>query len=413
MARRRARSCGVVGAVSLCGCAVMAMIAALQGQALATGRPHGAPRQLLLLRLRGGGGVFDGQLSEAHGLGRVSETLLMRERMGANCGDPPNVPPDITSHHHLDSLSPQHLFESIGTEAALTPSGELTPEWEEQGRNFLKAHVARGAAMVADMRGASLHLARALHARFDADSDGFMQREDLEALLAATEPAAYQAEQAETGRRDRVTADAWRKILNDTESDPAEGLSARALLWLYSKPGEDLRKDCWTVFGTEGMADIPHYNPIFDIFPDPNMFRAAPPASDQTPQPPAGDQPAESAGAGAGSGSGAQEAPKLRRWVLEEGDLAADHDVWDDKTLPELMPAPDPAKPGRFWHEEDWSAVDLRLLRDLLLETSLKADCKQRPSQSHPNTPPIMATPGILLHRPLGPVERFGLTLDE
>ena len=43
------------------------------------------------LRLRGGGGVFDGQLSEAHGLGRVSESLLMRERLGGNCRDPPST----------------------------------------------------------------------------------------------------------------------------------------------------------------------------------------------------------------------------------------------------------------------------------------------------------------------------------
>ncbi len=43
------------------------------------------------LRLSGGGGFFDGNLSETHGLGRVSETLLMRERLGSNCGDPGNV----------------------------------------------------------------------------------------------------------------------------------------------------------------------------------------------------------------------------------------------------------------------------------------------------------------------------------
>ena len=71
----------------------------------------GLPGTPPLLRLRGGGGVFEGELSEAHGLGRVSETLMMRERLGANCGDVANVPPDITSHHHLDSLAPQSLFE--------------------------------------------------------------------------------------------------------------------------------------------------------------------------------------------------------------------------------------------------------------------------------------------------------------
>jgi len=283
----------------------------------------------LRLRLRGGGGVFEGQLSEAHGLGRVSETMLMRERIGANCGDPPNVPPDITSHHHLDTLSPQHLFESIGTDAALTPSGELTPEWEEQGRNFLKAHVARGAAMMAEMGGASLHLSRALHAKFDADGDGYMQRADLEALLAATEPAAHEV----AGGAEKITIDAWQQILNDTGSDPAKGLTAPALLWLYSQPGEDLRKDCWTVFGNEGMAHIPHYNPLFDIFPDPNMFRATP--DDASPAPTAD---ADNPPGGRGGREGALEPPKLRRWCLEEGSLPANHDLWDDKSLPELMP---------------------------------------------------------------------------
>ena len=141
-----------------------------------------ADAPLARLSLRGGGGVFEGQLSEAHGLGRVSETLLRRGRIGASCGDPPNVPPDITSNHHLDSLAPQSLFQGIGTADVEAPARDslLTPDWEEQGRNFVKAHVARGAAMIADMAGASLHLARALHAKFDADGDGFMQREDME-----------------------------------------------------------------------------------------------------------------------------------------------------------------------------------------------------------------------------------------
>ena len=379
----------------------------------------GLPGTPPLLRLRGGGGVFEGQLSEAHGLGRVSETLMMRERLGANCGDVANVPPDITSHHHLDSLAPQSLFESLGTEAALTPSGELTTEWEEQGRNFVKAHVSRGAAMMADMAGASLHLTRALHAKFDADGDGFMQREDMEALLAATEPKAYEADLECSGGAEKITAEVWQQILNDTNSDAGAGLAVDGLFWLYSRPGEDVRRDCWTVFGTEGMAGIPHYNPLFDIFPDPNMFRAASP--DDAPVPAAATSPPHASGGSAGPGppkhdSGAQ----LRNWVLEEGNLPADHDVWDDKALEELAPGADEGgdaggskDPLPCWHQQDWSAVDLRLLRQFLLETSLKADCKQRPVQTEPASPPIMSTEGILLNRPAGPVEAFGLTWNE
>jgi hypothetical protein len=376
-------------------------------------RPHsGTPPARLWLR--GGGGVFDGQFSEAHGLGRVSESLLLRERLGASCGDPPNVPPDITSNHHLDSLAPQRLFQSIGTADALGTDRDalLTPDWEEQGRNFVKAHVARGAAMIADMGGASLHLARALHAKFDADGDGCMQREDLEALLAATEPRAYQADNEE-----KVTPDVWRQILNDTGSDPAEGLRVDGLLWLYSQPGEDVRKDCWTVFGTEGMANIPFYNPLYDIFPDPAMFRAAMPAGQaaqagseadvvppQGPGAPAGDGP---------SGDALGDRLKLRRWILEDSTLPPDHDVWDDRSLEEVAPTPPPSRPQQCWHEQDWSAVDIRLLRDFLLETSLRADCKQRPMQTVAADPPIMSTPGTLLNRPQGPVEAYGLTWDE
>jgi hypothetical protein len=368
------------------------------------------------LRLRGGGGVFEGELSEAHGLGRVSETLRMRERIGANCGDPANVPPDVTSYHHLDSLAPQQLFESVGTDGALTPSGELMPEWEEQGRNFLKAHVARGAAMIAENAGASLHLTRALHGKFDADGDGFMQREDLEALLAATEPEAYNENQGGELGQEKITPDVWQKILNDTCSDPAEGLSVGGLFWLYSQPGEDLRRDCWTVFGTEGMMNIPHYNPLLDIFPDPNMFRPA-----STGQP---EQNASHAGAGSDKvldkegvdEDSNDEELKLRRWVLEEGSLPADHDVWDDKSLDELAPKDDKSGRGKCWHEQDWGAVDLRLLRDMLFEISLKADCKQRPVQADDNEQsqaPIMAPPDMLLHRPPGPVETCGLTWNE
>lgn len=365
------------------------------------------------LRLRGGGGVFDGQLSEAHGLGRVSESLRMRERMGGNCRDPPNVPPDITSHHHVDSLSPQYLYESIGTEEALTASGELTNEWEEQGRNFLKAHVARGAAMIADMGGASLHLTRALHKKFDADGDGFMQRQDIEALLAATEPKVYQEQQERSPGVDRVTIDVWQHILNETASDPAAGLTVDGLVYLYSLPGEDLRKDCWTVFGTEGMAHIPFYNPLFDIFPDPNMFRAA--AAEQQAQNTSNTLPSARAEIGGGAKSDTEEGggPKLRRWLLEEGTVPPNHDVWDDKTLEELAPSADPSRPNQCWHEQDWSAVDLRMLRDFLLETSLKADCKQRPLQEEAPDPPIMHPPGMLLHRPFSPVEAFGRTWSE
>jgi len=362
----------------------------------------------LRLRLRGGGGVFEGQLSEAHGLGKVSNTMLMRERIGDSCGDPANVAPDITSNHHLDTLSPQHLFESIGTDAALTESGELTPEWEEQGRNFVKAHVARGAAMIADMGGASLHLVRAMHKKFDTDGDGFMQRQDMEALLAATEPMAYEAERASAPDKDKITGDVWQQILRDTSSDHAAGLGVAGLSWLYSQKGEDLRKDCWTVFGTEGMANIPQYNPLFDIFPDPNMFRAIP-----TELPPrnASDNPVGNLTA---DGSDhCDRAPQLRRWILEEGPLPPDHDVWDDKSLEELAPKDDASKPNECWHEQEWSAVDLRLLRDFLLETSIKSDCKQRPMQSEETDPPIMCTPGSVLHRPAGPVEAFGLTWNE
>ena len=369
------------------------------------GRAH-AP--LARLSLRGGGGVFEGQLSEAHGLGRVSETLLRRGQIGASCGDPPNVPPDITSNHHLDSLAPQRLFQGIGTADVEAPEHDslLTPDWEEQGRNFVKAHVARGAAMIADMAGASLHLARALHAKFDADGDGFMQREDMEALVAATEPKAYQA-----ANEEKVTPDVWCQILNDTSSDPAEGLRVDGLLWLYAQPGEDLRKDCWTVFGTEGMSNIPHYHPLYDIFPDPAMFRAMP--ADQAVQ--MGSQanvvPPQRPGASAGDSKG--DGPKLRRWILEESTLPPDHDVWDDRSLDDVAPTPSPLRPQQCWHEQDWSAVDIRLLRDFLLETSLRADCKQRPIQTEPANPPIMSTSGILLNRPLGPVEAYGQTWDE
>ena len=104
---------------------------------------------------------------------------------------------------------------------------------------------------------------------------------------------------------------------------------------MASLPGEDLRKDCWTVFGTEGMARIPHYNPLFDIFPDPNMFRAAPDVASPAPT---ADTDAPGPQGGREGGEEELEPPKLRRWHLEEGSLPADHDVWDDKSLPELMP---------------------------------------------------------------------------
>ncbi|KAJ1486299.1 hypothetical protein T484DRAFT_1790048, partial [Baffinella frigidus] len=70
--------------------------------------------------LRGGGGVMEGQLSTAPGLGTVSVLLKARGALGGNCGDPPNVPPDITSNSHLDMQAPASLWKLIGT-----PEGDV------------------------------------------------------------------------------------------------------------------------------------------------------------------------------------------------------------------------------------------------------------------------------------------------
>jgi hypothetical protein len=47
-------------------------------------------------------GVFEGELFQVPGFPTVSPTLAEREALGANCGDPPNVPPDITCNRLCD-----------------------------------------------------------------------------------------------------------------------------------------------------------------------------------------------------------------------------------------------------------------------------------------------------------------------
>ena len=83
--------------------------------------------------LRGGGGVMEGQLTSAPGLGAVSDLLKARGALGGTCGDPPNVPPDITSNSHLDMLAPASLWKMVGTPEADVENADIeVKEWRDQ-----------------------------------------------------------------------------------------------------------------------------------------------------------------------------------------------------------------------------------------------------------------------------------------
>jgi hypothetical protein len=191
--------------------------------------------------LRGGAGVMEGQLTSAPGLGEVSDLLKAQGALGGTCGDPPNVPADITSNSHLDSLEPQSLWKLIGTPEGDVDHADLhVKEWKDQvqhrprrttcrvsfalrmsaptsqrhaprevtvtppriqGVKFLKAHVQRGTAAFQEGAGASVLLVRALFQRFDEDGDGRMQREARSCTGApsANCPAAHFRPRAASG----------------------------------------------------------------------------------------------------------------------------------------------------------------------------------------------------------------------
>lgn len=144
------------------------------------------------LSLRGGGGVFEGQLRKSAAVGEVSRTLASKGLIGATCGDPANVPTDITCNQHQDSLLPSSVFQfpSSATPGDVQDADLNVAEWHQQARNFVRAHVERGAAMVAEGSGASLVKGRAILARFDGDGDGLLQQAELQVHAARAAAAA-------------------------------------------------------------------------------------------------------------------------------------------------------------------------------------------------------------------------------
>jgi hypothetical protein len=348
--------------------------------------PRRCPKsQMKFMVLRGGGGaVFDGGLVDAPGLPSVSETLSLRGALGGTCGDPANIPCDITSNNHLDMLMSPKAFSILGTPAVDVPEPELNiPELKAQGDNFYRAHVSRGAAILSEGSGDRLLMARALMRHFDSDGDGFLQRPDLQNLLNKTRE--YEDEVPL-----ELDANVWMQIMNETNSDPAQGLDTAGLLAIYDLPEEDLREDFIKIFGSSirSLKQLPiplHPCPDpFDGEPDPLLGRLRDPIL----------------------------ASQLRRWQLECSFVKPSADLWDRKLPEDCVDA----RPELYWHEWDWAEHDHRVLRDFLFELSLEADVKQRPTQAEAPylpSPPPLCPPTTRLPITPGPLHIYGLTWPE
>ncbi|EKX38121.1 hypothetical protein GUITHDRAFT_115674 [Guillardia theta CCMP2712] len=265
------------------------------------------------LKLRGGSGVYDGLLQSAPGLGEVSEYLEGLAPLGDTCGDPANVPADITSNQFLDSLNPQSLYELIGSERPESEVGIDTPEFQAQGRNFIKAHTIRGALMFLEDSKFFVPFVKAIFNKFDSNQDGFLSFEDFQELQLCTEPG------IELGEKNLTE---WEEFLNETEDSLETGMSFFGLYRLYQSTGQDVIQDCQVVFGDKFYDMFPYARWLFDNHTMSN---------DE-------DQPACNG---------------YKRWQLEDIDAPLTEDVWDIGDL-ESCVRPE----NSFWHEWNWSAFD-------------------------------------------------------
>ena len=281
-------------------------------------------------------------------------------------------------------MSPKALS-IIGTPAVDIPEPEVNiPELKAQGDNFYRAHVSRGAAIMAEGSGDRLLMARALMRHFDADGDGYLQRSDLQNLLNNT-----REEQVE-GIPLELEEEIWLQILNETQSETAKGLDTQGLLALYALPGEDLRADFFLVFG-KSLRSLQQLPIQLHPFPDP---------CDSEPDPLLGRL------------RDPRLASQLRRWQLEPSFVKPSADLWDRKLPEDCVDA----RPDLHWHEWDWAEHDHRALRDFLFELSLEADVKQRPTQAEapdlPGAPPLYPAATQIPLTP-SPVHIYGLTWPE
>jgi hypothetical protein len=112
-------------------------------------------------------GALDGDMRQGKLSTRVSDHLASFGAIGGNCGGPPNVPVDITCNQHLDMLG-ENPASLLGKASSDIPDADIKIKaWKEQGDNFYKAHVERGAAMVAEGSGVELLMVRRIFARYE------------------------------------------------------------------------------------------------------------------------------------------------------------------------------------------------------------------------------------------------------
>jgi hypothetical protein len=112
-------------------------------------------------------GAFDGEMRHGKLSTRVSDHLASFGALGGNCGGPPNVPVDITCNQHLDMLG-ENPASLLGKPSSDIPDADIKIKaWKEQGDNFFKAHVERGAAIVAEGSGVELLMVRRIFARYE------------------------------------------------------------------------------------------------------------------------------------------------------------------------------------------------------------------------------------------------------